>query len=137
MRSLWRTTLLLGLLLFVLLLCAPFIAVMPFLPVTTQVLAVAFVALFLLALGSGPVNAVLVGCVPAGFRSIAVAMNTFALHLFGDAASPYVMGWISDGTGLKVATALTALPVLIGGMVLTRGSLLANRRPGGIRHYPG
>lgn len=117
--------------------CAPFIAAMPFLPVTVQVLAFSFVALLLMAVAAGPVNAVLVGCVPAGLRSGAVALNTFALHLFGDAASPYVLGWVSDGTGLRVATSLTAIPVLIGGAVLAWGALQVNRDPQGIRRYTG
>jgi predicted MFS family arabinose efflux permease len=117
--------------------CAPCIAAMPFLPVTGQVLLAGFAALLLLSVSAGPVNAVLVGCVPASLRSAAVSLNTFSMHLFGDAASPYVLGRVSDGTGLRVATALTAIPVLVGGLVLAWGALRVNRDPQGIRRFTG
>ncbi|MCA9712084.1 MAG: MFS transporter, partial [Myxococcales bacterium] len=58
-----------------LLLGAPFAVVLPWVPDVTAALAVAFVAEMLLFLNTGPLNAVLVACVPTTMRAQAVAVN--------------------------------------------------------------
>ncbi len=117
--------------------CAPLTAAMPFMPTPSLVLGFGFAALFMLGLTAGPINAALVGCVPAALRSSAVAMNNLTVHLLGDSASPYLLGWISDATDLRVAVALTALPIAASGLMLFPGALRVNRWPAGLRHYPG
>lgn len=109
-------------------------------------LAAAFACELLLFLNTGPLNAALVGCVPAGVRATAVAVNVFFIHALGDAISPLVMGGISDAVadalgggpdglaaGLRVAVALSAIPVAVGGGWLLRGARRLERLPGGLR----
>jgi MFS family permease len=114
-------------------LAAPLIAVIPMIPTTSVVLVAAFGSLFLLATTVGPINAVLVGCVPAALRSTAVAMNLLLVHLLGDALSPSLIGWISDRSNLGYAVALSAGPVLMGGVVLALGAASVNRSQQGLR----
>ena len=70
-----------------------------------------FVAEFFLFLSTGPVNVVIVSVVPVGLRATAMAGSIFAIHLFGDAISPPIVGWLADRTGL--GDALTIMPVAI------------------------
>jgi hypothetical protein len=50
-----------------------------------------------------------------------VGINTLLLHLLGDAASPPIIGAISDASSLGHAIELNAIPVLVGGLVLLLG----------------
>ena len=112
----------------------PLIVIFPFLPDLGSTLAVCFAALFLLGLTIGPINAVLVSCVPPSVRSTAVALNLVVVHLLGDAASPWLIGWVSDSTNLSIAVALTGLPVALGAAILWLGALQVNRRGEGLRY---
>ncbi len=91
------------------------------------------VAQFLIFLNTGPLNATIVNVVPPAFRAFAFSISTMTLHLFGDAASPAIIGWISDtskahgGPGLATAIQINALPVLLGGVVLLLGARLFRR----------
>ena len=114
--------------------CAPVIALIPWVPSLAVVMALSFVALFLLALTVGPINAVLVGCVPAEVRSSAVALNLLLVHLLGDALSPTLIGWVSDRSNLAVAVALNGVPVLLGAVILAIGAARVNRRAAGLRY---
>jgi predicted MFS family arabinose efflux permease len=109
-----------------LLLAAPFVAMMPLLDHLGLALACAFVAEVFLFLNTGPLNAALVGCVPAAMRATAVSINVFCIHAFGDAGSPYVLGVLSRNSTLAWAIASCAIPVALGGFVLTLG----------VRHRP-
>lgn len=55
-----------------------------------------FIAVFLMFLGNGPVNAILVNCVSPYLRSTAIALNILAIHVLGDAISQPMVGWLSD-----------------------------------------
>ncbi|PZR11419.1 MAG: MFS transporter [Archangium gephyra] len=85
-------------------------------------------AQFFIFLNNGPLNAAIVNVVSPGFRAFAFSISTMTLHLLGDAASPAIIGWISDtskkagGPGLATAIQINALPVLIGGLVLLAGA---------------
>jgi MFS family permease len=116
-----------------LLAATPLIAVIPMASNITVVLVAAFFSLFLLAMTVGPINAVLVSCVPATLRSTAVALNLVLVHLLGDALSPSLIGWISDRSNLGYAVGLMAIPVLAGGLLLAFAASDINRRGGGIR----
>lgn len=91
-------------------------------------LASLLLAQFFIFLNNGPLNAAIVNVVSPGFRAFAFSISTMTLHLLGDAASPAIIGWISDtskkagGPGLATAIQLNALPVLIGGIVLLVGA---------------
>src|SRR5579875_1801090 len=50
------------------------------------------VAVFLIFLGTGPVNAATLNAVPAGLRATAMAGQLFALHVLGDMPSSKVIG---------------------------------------------
>jgi MFS family permease len=80
-----------------------------------------FLAQFFIFLNNGPLNAAIVNSVPPHLRAFAFGIATLTLHLLGDAASPTVIGWISDHSSLGMAIKLNALPVLLGGVVLFLG----------------
>ncbi len=48
---------------------------------------------------NGPVNALIVNAVPSALRTRAVSVSIFSIHLFGDAASPSIVGFLADRTG--------------------------------------
>lgn len=77
-------------------------------------LALAQLCLFL---NTGPVNALIVGCVPWGIRGSAMATSIFCIHLFGDATSPYLIGALSDVTNLQTAIEAIPLIFLLAGVV--------------------
>jgi MFS family permease len=72
--------------------------------------------IFLLFLGTGPVNTLIVETVPPTLRASAMAMSIFMIHLFGDFWSPEIVGHLSDTLG-SIQKAVLILPVmlLIGG----------------------
>ena len=93
-------------------------------------LMVMFVAMLPMAMVLGPCNTVTANVVPAIHRSSGFALCIFLIHLFGDIASPMLIGAISHfcGKGWLVASpvgraieALGAHPV--GGSNLTAGML--------------
>jgi MFS family permease len=139
-------------------LSAPFIVVMTAMDDLVALFAVAFVAELLLFLNTGPLNAALVGCVPPNLRGTAFAANIFCIHAFGDALSRTLIGHVSDrardaylvgqvpteaavraaeASGLNLAIAATALPVLLGGVVLLLGARRIARAPQGLMTHPG
>jgi predicted MFS family arabinose efflux permease len=81
-----------------------------------------FVTLLLLFLNIGPLNAAMANVLPADLRARGFAVCTMAIHLFGDAASPWLIGWVSDRVGLT-------MPMLAGGGLLAGAGvvLLAGR----------
>jgi len=107
--------------------------------VLTQNRALLFASLlaaqFFVFLNNGPLNAAVVNSVTPGFRTFAYGINTMLLHLLGDAASPTVIGFISDQKALGFAIILNAAPVVLAGVVLLLG-LRAFRRPGAAAGVP-
>lgn len=112
------------------------------------VLVLSFVAEFFLLLNTGPLNAALVGCVPANLRASSVAINVFFIHACGDAISPFLMGLVSDGfgpmlaggvlgataetAGLRLALSLAAIVPALGGVWLLAGARRIDNHPGGL-----
>jgi MFS transporter, Spinster family, sphingosine-1-phosphate transporter len=82
-----------------------------------------FVTLLLLFLNVGPLNAAMANVLPPDLRARGFALTTMAIHLLGDAASPWLIGVASDRWGLT-------RPVLATGVLLTASGviLLAGRR---------
>jgi MFS family permease len=74
-------------------------------------------------LNVGPLNAVIVGVAAPAIRATAVAVNILAIHLLGDALSPWVVGVLSDRWGLRAA--LSIMPPLL---LLSAGLCLAAGR---------
>ena len=75
------------------------------------------VAVFLVFLGTGPVNAATLNAVPANLRATAMAGQLFALHVFGDIFSPEMIGVVSDHSNLRLGLGLTLVT-----FVMARGS---------------
>jgi MFS family permease len=110
----------------------------PFMVVTARatsipiIFAAAFMAMLLVFLNNGPLNAAIVSAVPPLFRSFAVGLSVLCYHLLGDAISPPIIGWLGDKMSLGMAIALNAIPVLLGGLLLMIGARLlpaSERRP--------
>ena len=86
---------------------------------------------------NGPINTVLVNCVPPGLRVRAFSLSILAIHLLGDAISPPIVGRIADVTGsLGLGVALVPLTLLGGSIIWLVGwrrvpsSLAAAAGPG-------
>jgi MFS transporter, Spinster family, sphingosine-1-phosphate transporter len=70
-----------------------------------------------LFLSTGPINAAIVNLVIAGERATAIALSVFAIHLLGDALSPFLVGVLSDFFSLAQAVRILPVAVLVGGFV--------------------
>jgi MFS family permease len=70
-----------------------------------------------LFLSTGPINAAIVNLVIANERATAIALSVFAIHLLGDALSPFMVGALSDLFSLGQAVRILPVAVLIGGFV--------------------
>jgi MFS family permease len=66
---------------------------------------------------NGPINSVLVNCVPSALRARAFAFSILCIHILGDAISPYLVGLISDVTG-NLMVAISVVPVTMMGGAL-------------------
>jgi MFS family permease len=55
-----------------------------------------FISIFFLFMNTGPSNTALANVTPPSMRATAFALNILIIHLFGDASSPPLLGWISD-----------------------------------------
>ena len=85
-----------------------------------------FIAEFFLFLSTGPVNVVIVSVVPVGRRALAMAVSIFAIHLFGDAISPPIVGWLADLSSLARAVLIMPVAVALSGLIWA-GTALAGR----------
>jgi MFS family permease len=112
-----------------LLLGAPFAIGTAYAPGLVLGYGCAAAALFFLFFNTGPINAALVNCVPASLRALAVAANIACIHVFGDAFSPDIIGAIADRSSMRLAVALNAVPIVLGGLVLYVGSRRQGAQP--------
>ncbi len=77
---------------------------------------------FFLWFYNGPVNTLLVSASAANIRARAFALSILSIHLFGDAVSPPIIGWISDATGhLSYGVALIPAAMLAGALIWLAG----------------
>ncbi len=82
-----------------------------------------FATLLLLFLNIGPLNAAMANVLPPDLRARGFALSTMAIHLLGDATSPWLIGVVSDRVGLTA-------PILGSGVLLAvAGVLLLVGRP--------
>jgi len=84
-----------------------------------------YAAVFLIFLGTGPVNAATLNAVPANLRATAMAGQLFAIHVFGDAFSPKLIGMVSDHSNLRYGLGLTLITFVIAGIVFYVGARFA------------
>ncbi len=68
-------------------------------------------------------NAAIINAVHPRIRSTAMSVNIFIVHLFGDAVSPPMIGWISDISDLKTAMMLTPIMIAVGALILLLGAM--------------
>jgi len=80
-----------------------------------------FLDLTLLFLTTGPLNAAMANVLPATLRGRGFAFNTMAIHLLGDALSPWLIGVASDRIGLRLPVLVTGTLMLLAGLVLLAG----------------
>jgi MFS family permease len=81
------------------------------------------VAIFLLFLGGGPVNTLIVETAPVNLRSSAMALAIFMIHLFGDFWSPEILGYLSESfhSLRRAAMTLPFFLIVSGGLWLLLG----------------
>ena len=73
---------------------------------------------------NGPINALLVNSVAASMRARAFSLSILAIHLFGDAISPPIVGLIADHTGsLSLAMTLVPLTLFLGAAIWLVGAV--------------
>jgi fucose permease len=68
-------------------------------------------------------NAAIINAVHPKIRSTAMSVNIFIVHIFGDAVSPPMIGWISDLSDLKTAIMLTPIMIAVGAFILLLGAI--------------
>ena len=101
-----------------LLAAAPFMVGAVLLEHKAALLACLLLAQVCIFLNNGPLNAAIVNVVSPSLRGFAFGISMLVLHLLGDAASPTIIGWISDHSSLGFAILLNAVPVALGGLIL-------------------
>jgi predicted MFS family arabinose efflux permease len=82
-------------------------------------------AVFLIFLGTGPVNAATLNAAPAGLRATAMAGQLFAIHVLGDMPSSKVIGMISDASNLRLGMAATLVAFAVGAVIFFIGAKYA------------
>ncbi len=111
--------------------CSAALAVPPALvcffgPSATMLPALAL-AMFLIFLGTGPLNAAILNAVPAAVRSTAIAIELFLIHALGDTPSPKIIGIVSDHSTLATGLGVTLVTMLIAAILLFLGSRTIER----------
>jgi hypothetical protein len=80
---------------------------------------------FLIFLGTGPVNAATLNAVPAHLRASAMAGQLFLIHVLGDMPSPKLIGWISDRSNLRWGLGSTLIAMLVAAVIFSMGARYA------------
>jgi hypothetical protein len=80
---------------------------------------------FLIFLGTGPVNAATVNAVRPEIRATALAGQLFIIHALGDAISPPIIGAVSDRSTLNLGLGSTLVTLLLAAVIFTVGSRYA------------
>jgi predicted MFS family arabinose efflux permease len=80
-----------------------------------------FVTLLLLFLNIGPLNAAMANVLPPDLRARGFALTTMAMHLLGDAASPWLIGVVSDYVGLTAPILASGVLLALAGVLLLAG----------------
>lgn len=88
-------------------------------PVVVPALAL---AVFLIFLGTGPVNAATLNAAPAGLRATAMAGQLFVIHVVGDMPSSKIIGVISDHSNLRIGLAATLISMVVAAVVFFVGA---------------
>jgi MFS transporter, Spinster family, sphingosine-1-phosphate transporter len=82
-------------------------------------------AIFLIFLGTGPVNAATLNAVRPEIRATAMAGQLFIIHALGDAISPRIIGVVSDRSNLNLGLGSTLITMLLASVIFFVGSRYA------------
>ena len=82
-------------------------------------------AIFLIFLGTGPVNAATLNAVRPEIRATAMAGQLFIIHALGDAISPRIIGVVSDRSNLNLGLGSTLVTMLLASVIFFVGSRYA------------
>jgi MFS family permease len=82
-------------------------------------------AIFLIFLGTGPVNAATMNAVRPEVRATAMAGQLLVIHALGDAISPTIIGTVSDRSTLNLGLGSTLITLLIASVIFFIGSRYA------------
>ncbi|HEU5341793.1 MFS transporter [Edaphobacter sp.] len=80
------------------------------------------VAIFLIFLGTGPVNAATLNAVRPEIRATAMAGQLLIIHALGDAISPRIIGTVSDHSTLNMGLGSTLITMLLAAVIFYIGS---------------
>jgi MFS family permease len=83
------------------------------------------VAIFLIFLGTGPVNAATMNAARPEIRATAMAGQLFIIHALGDAISPRIIGAVSDRSNLNLGLGSTLITLLLASIIFFIGSRYA------------
>jgi len=72
-----------------------------------------FLTIFFLFFNTGPANAALANVTPPATRATAFALNILAIHIFGDAVSPPLIGWIAGQTNMNFAFLVVSATMVV------------------------
>ncbi len=111
------------------LLAAPFVWFALTTASATAYLVCMVIAQLLMFLSTGPINASIVNLVLPTQRASAVALEVFAIHLLGDAISPYLIGAVSDASSLAQAVKIVPVAVVIAGALWAWAARTQSRAP--------
>lgn len=75
-------------------------------------------AIFLLFLNPGVLTAVVVSIAGPWRRAQAAALNIVVIHLVGDVPSPFLIGWVSDLSSLKLGVSITLVALAAGAVLI-------------------
>ena len=76
-----------------------------------------FLAIFFLFMNTGPSNTALANVTPPAMRATAFALNILIVHLFGDAFSPALIGFLKDHGSWNLSFLTVSTVMLIAGIV--------------------
>jgi MFS transporter, Spinster family, sphingosine-1-phosphate transporter len=82
-------------------------------------------AVFLIFLGTGPVNAATVNAVRPEVRATALAGQLLVIHALGDAISPRIIGAVSDRSTLNLGLGSTLVTLVLASIIFSIGSRYA------------
>ncbi|MDQ3623955.1 MAG: MFS transporter [Verrucomicrobiota bacterium] len=74
-------------------------------------------AMFFLFLNVGPANTALANVTPRTMRASAFALNILIIHAFGDALSPWLIGWIKDHGTWNLSFFTVSTMMLLAGVI--------------------
>jgi fucose permease len=82
-------------------------------------------AIFLIFLGTGPVNAATMNAVRPEVRATAMAGQLLVIHALGDAISPRIIGAVSDRSTLNLGLGSTLVTLLLAAVIFFIGARYA------------